>query len=47
MLLLIIASALAAALLLPEKIIFSPHIAADMALLVVLFIAYKLIDRKL
>ena len=47
MLLLIIAAALAAALLLPEKIIFSPHIAADIALLVVLFAAYKLIDRKL
>lgn len=45
--LLIIAIALCGALLLPEKAVFSPHIAADAVLLAVLYAAYKIIDSKL
>ena len=45
--LLIIAIALCGALLLPEKAVFSPHIAADAALLAVLYAVYKIIDNRL
>ena len=45
--LLIIAIALCGALLLPEKAVFSPPIAADAALLAVLYAEYKIIDNRL
>lgn len=45
--LLVIAIALCGALLLPDKAVFSPHIAADAVLLAVLYAAYKIIDSKL
>ena len=45
--LLIIAIALCGALLSPEKAVFSPHIAADAALLAVLYAVYKIIDNRL
>lgn len=45
--LLIIAIALCGALLLPEKAVFSPHIADDAALLAVLYAVYKIIDNRL
>lgn len=46
LLLLIIAIAAVGTLLLPKTLIFSPHIAADAALLIVMLSAYKLIDNK-
>lgn len=45
--LLIIAIALCGELLFPDKAVFSPHIAADAALLAVLYAVYKIIDNKL
>lgn len=47
LILLITAVALCAALLLPSRIIFSPNIAADAALVIVIFAAHKIIDNKL
>ena len=47
LILLITAVALCAALLLPNRIIFSPNIAADAALIIVIFAAHKIIDNKL
>ncbi len=46
LLLLIIAVAVGGTLLLPKTVIFSPHIAADAALLLVLYAAYRIIDSK-
>lgn len=46
LILLITAVALCAALL-PSRIIFSPNIAADAALVIVIFAAHKIIDNKL
>lgn len=47
LILLITAVVLCAALLLPNRIIFSPNIAADAALVIVIFAAHKIIDNKL
>lgn len=47
LILLITAVVLCAALLLPNRIIFSPNIAADAALIIVIFAAHKIIDNKL
>lgn len=47
LILLIVAAALCAALLIPNEIIFSPSLAADAALVAVIFGAYKIIDNKL
>ena len=47
LILLITAVVLCAALLLPSRIIFSPNIAADAALVIVIFAAHKIIDNKL
>ena len=47
LLLLIIAIGAAGELLVPKTVILSPHIAADVALVVVLLIAYKIIDSSL
>lgn len=47
LILLITAVVLCAALLLPSRIIFSPNIAADAALIIVIFAAHKIIDNKL
>lgn len=46
LLLLIIAVAVGGTLLLPKTVIFSPHIAVDAALLLVLYAAYRIIDSK-
>ena len=45
--LLLLASAICSSLFLAAKVLFSPHIAADGALLAVLYAAYKIIDNKL
>lgn len=47
LILLITAVVLCAALLLPNRIIFSPNIAADAALVIVIFAAHKIIDDRL
>ncbi len=47
LLLLIVAIAAVGTLLLPKTLIFSPHIAADAALLAVLLVVYKVIDNRL
>lgn len=47
LILLITAVVLCAALLLPNRIIFSLNIAADAALVIVIFAAHKIIDNKL
>ena len=47
LILLITAVSLCAALLLPNRIIFSLNIAADAALVIVILAAYKIIDNKL
>lgn len=47
LILLITAVVLCAALLLPNRIIFSPNVAADAALVIVIFAAHKIIDNKL
>lgn len=47
LILLITAVVLCATLLLPSRIIFSPNIAADAALIIVIFAAHKIIDNKL
>lgn len=43
---LILAVCGAAMLLIPKKVVFRPHIAADLALTLVMFAAYKFIDAK-